>query len=107
RLRKVMALPWQLATSADRRWNVDDNQATPRLPTRVMQGYLTRLLRVAMTDPSVSEAFAAVQQMIAPPTTLFSPRVVWRVLTTPLSPNPPDRSREHSALQEVMSGEQA
>lgn len=107
RLRKVIALPWQLATSADRRWNVDENQATPNLRTRLMQGYLTRLLRVAVIDPIVSEAFYAVQQMIASPIKLFSPNIVWHVLTTPLAPMPVHTLREHPAPQEVTSSGQA
>jgi 2-polyprenyl-6-methoxyphenol hydroxylase-like FAD-dependent oxidoreductase len=102
RLRKVIEMPWQLATSADRRWQVDENQATPNFLTRLMQGYLTRLLRVAMTNPIVSEAFFAVQQMVAPRTKLFSPKVVWNVLTTPLAPMPTHTFQENVTPQEMM-----
>lgn len=102
RLMKVIATPWQLATNADRRWQVDEKQVTPKLLKRLMQGYLTRLLRVSMIDPIVSEAFFAVQQMIAPHTKLFSPQVVGHVLTTPLAPIPPQTFRENVAPQEMM-----
>jgi 2-polyprenyl-6-methoxyphenol hydroxylase-like FAD-dependent oxidoreductase len=105
RLMKVIATPWQLATNADRRWKVDENHVAPNFPTRLMQGYLTRLLRVAVTDPIVSEAFFAVQQMIAPPTKLFSPNVVWHVLTTPIESTATHIYREDP--KEVMSSEHA
>jgi hypothetical protein len=71
-----------------------------------MQSYLTRLLRVAMIDPIVSEAFFAVQQLIAPRAKLFSPRVVWHVLTTPLAPIPIHTFREKAELQEMMTSGQ-
>ena len=84
RLAAVIAGPWQLATGEDRRWNVDDNVTPPDFPTRMMQNYMGKLLRVALTDTSVSEAFFQVQQMTAPPTLFFRPDIVLRVLKTRL-----------------------
>jgi len=107
RLMKVIATPWQLATNADRRWTVAENHIPLNFPKRVMQGYLTRLLRVAVIDPIVSEVFYAVQQMIAPPTKLFNPKIVWRVLTTPLAPIPTHTVLEKTDPQEVMPSEYA
>jgi 2-polyprenyl-6-methoxyphenol hydroxylase-like FAD-dependent oxidoreductase len=106
-LMKVIATPWQLATNADRRWTADESQAAPNFAQRVMQSYLTRLLRVAMIDPMVSEAFFAVQQMIASRTKLFSPKIVWHVLTTPLASIPTHKLLEQTDPKEVMPGEYA
>jgi 2-polyprenyl-6-methoxyphenol hydroxylase-like FAD-dependent oxidoreductase len=88
RLMKVIAAPWQLATSEDMRWKVDANHLSPDLPTRLMQGYIVRLLKASLTNPIVAEAFFEVQQMIAPPTQLFAPNIVWHVLTTPTAETP-------------------
>ena len=80
----MIAGPWQLATGEDRRWNVDENVTPPDFPTRVMQNYMGKLLRVALIDRSVSEAFFQVQQMTAPPTLFFHPNILWRVLSARL-----------------------
>ena len=81
RLAAVIAGPWQMATGEDRRWNVDENITPPDFPTRMLQNYMVKLLRVALIDRSVSEAFFKVQQMTAPPTLFFRPDILWKVLT--------------------------
>ena len=81
----VIAGPWQMATGEDRRWNVDENITPPDFPTRMMQNYMVRLLRVALINRTVSEAFFKVQQMTAPPTLFFRPDILWKVLTTRLA----------------------
>jgi len=81
-LATVIAGPWQLATGEDLRWGVDDNITPPDFPTRMMQNYMSKLMRVGLVDQAVSEAFFKVQQMIAPPTLFFQPNIMWRVLTT-------------------------
>jgi 2-polyprenyl-6-methoxyphenol hydroxylase-like FAD-dependent oxidoreductase len=81
-LMKVIAAPWQLATSEDMRWKADPNNAAPDFPTRMMQGYIGRMLQASMVNVNVAEAFFRVQQMIEPPTLLFNPSIVWQVLTT-------------------------
>jgi len=77
----VIAGPWQMATGEDRRWNVDENVTPPDFPTRMMQNYIGKLLRVALTDKTVSEAFFQVQQMTASPTLFFRPNVFWKVIS--------------------------
>ena len=84
RLATVIAGPWQMATGEDRRWNVDENITPPDFATRMMQNYMVKLLRVALIDRAVSEAFFQVQQMTAPPTMFFRPTILWRVLTARL-----------------------
>jgi 2-polyprenyl-6-methoxyphenol hydroxylase-like FAD-dependent oxidoreductase len=80
-LASVIAGPWQMATGEDRRWNVDENVTPLNFPARVMQSYIGKLLRVALTDKTVSEAFFQVQQMTAPPTLFFRPDVFWKVIS--------------------------
>ncbi len=81
-LATVIAGPWQLATGEDRRWNVDENIAPADFPTRMIQGYMGKLFSVSLNDTSVTEAFFHVQQMLKPPTSLFRPDILWKVLTT-------------------------
>jgi 2-polyprenyl-6-methoxyphenol hydroxylase-like FAD-dependent oxidoreductase len=81
RLATVIAGPWQLATGEDRRWNVDENLVPADFPTRMMQSYIGKLLYIALTDTDVAEAFAHVQQMLKPPTSLFRLDIFWKVLT--------------------------
>ena len=83
RLASVIAGPWQMATGEDRRWNVDENVTPLSFPARMMQNYIGKLLRVALTDQAVSEAFFQVQQMTAPPTLFFRPDIFWKVITAP------------------------
>lgn len=78
-LTTVIDAPWQLATGQDRDWQDGVDAPTDRL-TRLMQGYIRRVLMTMMVDPVVAEAFLAVQQLLAPPTRLFYPDVLWRTL---------------------------
>lgn len=80
-LAKVIAGPWQMATGEDRRWNVDENAAPPDFMTRMLQNYIGKVLRLALTDAKVTEAFFHVQHMIAPPTLFFRRDILWKVLT--------------------------
>jgi 2-polyprenyl-6-methoxyphenol hydroxylase-like FAD-dependent oxidoreductase len=81
RLATVIAGPWQLATGEDRRWNMDENIAPADFPTRMIQNYMGRLFHASLSDTSVTEAFFHVQQMLKPPTSLFRPDILWKVLT--------------------------
>ena len=70
---------WDLATGSDLAHPEVDG---PRPPSwRVMNAYLERLLPVAHHDPVVAEAFIRVVGMLARPSELIRPHVLWRVLT--------------------------
>jgi hypothetical protein len=43
--------------------------------------YISWVHRATLRDQVVAEAFFKVANLMAPPTSLFHPRVVWRVLT--------------------------
>lgn len=99
RLAGVIAGPWQMATGEDRRWNVDENLAPPDFMTRLMLGYIGKFLHLTLTDIRLTEAFFYVQHMIAPPTLLFRPDILWKVLTTRVAPaqeSSPARVTGHS-----------
>lgn len=81
RVANVIAMPWQLASGEDRRWIVDDK---PDMPTRFMQWYIEHLTRASLHNPSVTEAFYRVQNMLDAPTALFHPVVMAQVFMTRL-----------------------
>lgn len=88
-LAKVIAGPWQLATGQDLRWPVAATGHKVDPMTRLMQGYINQVIGCMADDPVVAEAFFHVQNMLAAPTTLCAPAVVWRVLrhrSTPVQP---------------------
>jgi 2-polyprenyl-6-methoxyphenol hydroxylase-like FAD-dependent oxidoreductase len=78
----VVAMPWQLASGEDRRWIPDEK---PDAIGRVMSWYIEQVLRAAVHDTVVTEAFNHVQNMLAGPTILFRPDVVAHVFMTRLT----------------------
>jgi 2-polyprenyl-6-methoxyphenol hydroxylase-like FAD-dependent oxidoreductase len=70
---------WMLAVGSDFQFP----QTTGPKPTGtdLINKYLSRLLRKARTDGKVADAFNRVIIMEERPTSLFRPRILWRVLT--------------------------
>lgn len=78
--RPIVDVAWTLATDADL---TDPEVEGPRTRRwRLVNRYLERLFPVAHRDPTVALALLRVVGLIAPPETLLSPRVLWRVLIT-------------------------
>jgi 2-polyprenyl-6-methoxyphenol hydroxylase-like FAD-dependent oxidoreductase len=75
---KVIDAPWQVAVGSD--------LALPTVPgprplaARIINAYIARLQRAAVHDPQVSVAFIRVIHLVAPPVSLFAPRVFLRVM---------------------------
>jgi hypothetical protein len=75
---KVVDVPWQLAVGSDLAL---PSVPGPRpLPVRIVNAYVGRLFRAAAREPVVAKAFLLVIHLVAPPSSLFAPRIVWRVL---------------------------
>jgi flavin-dependent dehydrogenase len=81
--------PWQMATGEDLRWPVGDEARRVDLPTRLLQAYVTRVMQAMTNNVKVIDAFYHVQNMVAQPSLLFRPDILWAVLTTPV----PDAAR--------------
>jgi hypothetical protein len=78
RTSKIVDIPWAIATGEDLRFPQVEG---PRpLGSRVVNRYLDRVHAVASVDPVVSRKFFAVLNLLAPPSSLMSPRFAWRVL---------------------------
>ncbi len=90
-LGQIVAGPWQLATSTDRRWPATEGaqqQLDPAAEQR--QKYLAQVMRAMVHSPKVAEAFFHVQHMVEPPSTLFQPEIMSIVLGTTPGVTPPE-----------------
>jgi 2-polyprenyl-6-methoxyphenol hydroxylase-like FAD-dependent oxidoreductase len=72
---RVNAAAWLIATGEDVRYPTTEG-GVRNLQTRLTQRYFDRVIGAATRDPHVNLAFINVQQLVAPPTTLFRPDVL-------------------------------
>ncbi|MFD8634622.1 FAD-dependent oxidoreductase [Streptomyces sp. NPDC059533] len=71
---------WQIATSEDMRYPGTEGPPPDRA-TKVLQGYMARVMVGANADQAIAGRFFGVLSLTAPPTTLLSPGTVVRVLS--------------------------
>lgn len=75
---KVIDAPWQMAVGGD--------LALPQVPgprpfsLRLINSYVARVQKAAVDDPIVAAAFMRVLHLLAPPPSLMTPALLWRVL---------------------------
>ncbi len=74
---KVVDIPWQLSVGEDFRFP----QTTGPKPAGVdlINRYIAAVHRATQTDTVVGEAFLKVMNLLEPPTSLMTPRLMWRV----------------------------
>ncbi len=74
---KVIDIPWQLSVGEDFRFA----QTTGAKPIGIdfINRYVARVHRSTLADVVVGEAFLKVMNLMAPPISLFYPRIMWRV----------------------------
>lgn len=78
RAAKVVDIPWQMAVGEDFRFATTSGPKPPG--TDFINRYVAKVNRASHHDEVVSAAFLQVMNLLAPPTSLFHPRVLWRVL---------------------------
>ncbi|MGW6704833.1 FAD-dependent oxidoreductase [Streptomyces sp. NPDC054956] len=74
------AVPWQIATSEDMRYEVTEGPPPDRA-TRILQRYMSRVMVGANTDPAIAGRFFGVLSLTAPPSALLDPVTMVRVLS--------------------------
>jgi 2-polyprenyl-6-methoxyphenol hydroxylase-like FAD-dependent oxidoreductase len=75
---RIIDTPWMTAAGNDLRM---PEAVGPRSAAdRVINRYMARLHRAAQTDDVLAMRFMQVANLLAPPTRLFAPSTVWRVL---------------------------
>jgi hypothetical protein len=86
---KVIDTPWQMAVGGD--------LALPMVPgprpwpVRLVNAYIGRVFQAAADDPQVAAAFLQVMHLLRKPSSLMTPRMMWRVLSARRSPTPTSR----------------
>ena len=78
RAAKVIDIPWQLAVGEDFRFPQTTGPKPPG--TDFINRYVAKVHQATLHDEVVGEAFLKVMNLMAPPPSLFHPRIVWRVL---------------------------
>lgn len=79
RARRIVDIPWAIATGEDLRFPQVEG---PRPPgSALVNRYLERVHAIASKDPIVCRKFFEVLNLLAPPSSLMSPRIVWRVFS--------------------------
>ena len=82
RARPIVDIPWAIATGEDLRFPQVEGQRPPG--SGLVNRYLERVHAIASEDEVVCRKFFAVLNLLAPPSSLLSPRVAWRVLGRPV-----------------------
>ena len=78
RARKIVDIPWTIATSEDLR--CPQAEGTRPVGFDLVNRYFDRVHAAAAWDPVVCRKFFDVLNLLAPPTSLMAPGVAWRVL---------------------------
>ena len=86
-LAKAVATPWLLATSEDFRFPTTVG-ARPSALTKLMHRYVDRVMAVGTVDNLVLDRFIGVVHLIEPPSALFRPPIMARVLRGPRRKSP-------------------
>lgn len=78
RAAKIVDIPWQLAVGEDFRYA----ETVGPKPAGVdfVNKYVSRVQRATLRDEVVCAAFLRVMSLLKPPTSLFHPRIFWRVM---------------------------
>jgi 2-polyprenyl-6-methoxyphenol hydroxylase-like FAD-dependent oxidoreductase len=102
-LAEVNKTSWMLATSEDYRYRETDG-AGPNVMTKFMHRYMENVLLLATKSVAVRKVLLRVFNILAPPTTLFQPRVLCRVLFQMLKPvrRPPQPVARKQLNQKVL-----
>jgi hypothetical protein len=75
---KIVDIPWSLAAGSDLAF--PDTKGIRGSQVTLVNAYLARLFEGAWSDPELGSAFHQVSNLRKPPSSLFAPSVVWRVL---------------------------
>lgn len=84
---KTLRNAWLLATGEDLRYPGTEGDR-PGVFARLVQKYVDQYAKVSYDDELLTLTFIKVLNLAAPPTSLFAPRILWRVLAKSLRRRP-------------------
>ncbi|MEZ4861458.1 MAG: hypothetical protein R3C14_09130 [Caldilineaceae bacterium] len=94
---QVVDIPWQLAVGEDFRY--PETEGVKPAGVDLINRYVSQVHRATHHDPEVYTAFLKVMNLMAAPTSLFHPKVLWRVWrSSRKSPHRTPSLRPHSNL---------
>ena len=102
RLAKVNETPWMLATGEDYRYT-DTVGGSPTWFNRFMHRYMDHVLQLATRSMAVRRTLLRVFNMLVPPTALFRPRILFRVLVQMIKPIRVERPSRRRVPEQVLS----
>ena len=82
RLAEAVSTPWLLATSEDFRFPTTEG-GRPGVTMKLMHRYIDRVIAVGTVDNVVLDTFIGVVHLVQPPSALFRPSILARVLRGP------------------------
>ena len=78
RSKKIIDNIWGLATGEDFRYPLTIGSRPPGI--KLINKYVAKMHRATTKDEVVCEAFLKVMGLLKPPTSLFHPKILWKVL---------------------------
>ena len=87
RAMRIVDAPWNIAVGADLAYAQTEGPRGPMV--NFLNWYIDKAHRAAHRDPVVAHAFHKVANLVAPPPSILSPRIAWRVLRGNLARRPP------------------
>ena len=102
RLAKINTAPWLLAIGEDYRYR-ETVGGSPTVMTRFMHRYMDHVVQLATHSIPVRKVLLLAFNMLVPPTALFRPRVLFRVLLNILKPAPRRRAVGHSQYHSAVA----
>ena len=100
RLAKVNETPWMLATSEDYRYG-ETVGGSPGFMTRFMHRYMDQVIELSTRSVVVRDVLLRAFNMLIPPSALFRPRVLFRVLAQ--MPKPRWRYSERPMRKQIRA----
>jgi 2-polyprenyl-6-methoxyphenol hydroxylase-like FAD-dependent oxidoreductase len=77
---RIVDIAWMSAVGEDFRF--PETEGRKRFGTDLVNAYVSRVQRATHKDPVVYRSFLEVINLMRPPTSLFRPQILWRVLRT-------------------------
>ncbi|MBW7881460.1 MAG: FAD-binding monooxygenase [Caldilineaceae bacterium] len=74
---KIVDIPWQLSVGEDFRFPETEGKKAPG--TDLINFYVEKVHRATQVDTTVYQQFLQVMNLLAPPSSLMKPRMMWRV----------------------------
>jgi len=74
---RVIDRPWQLTVGEDFRYSETEGRKPPF--TDMINAYVVKVHKATQRDPIVYTQFLRVMNLMDPPTSLMSPRIMWRI----------------------------